>query len=276
MDLYFNTTDDDAYTKLVNNHTIAATNPLLKVKPSSLNMSANCWAVYDLNEFVFNRTESEEISRLQMLSNDFRTALPAQYAGTSLIEIYDYLQTIQKLDNFNTVLNRTWIHCYPTIKMGPPIAEVDFKLNCSATGEYWWRTVQTKLAPKLEVVVPLFKNALPAPYTTMSLKTLTSMSSHALNFSNSLDGRYLNRPLQSMLDDAAKSCAADACEALNFEGNPDIAGTGVSSLAMSLYCLSATHSDFYPGCCYIHISCHRVHILCVHGTLLPCNKKKNL
>ena len=215
----FKEIDDSRYADLVPEN---ATNPLFNLKPSALNLTTNCWATGDMLWLSKNPGGIEEPSRLQTLSNDLRTSLPPHYGNTSTAFVNEYLETLQKLPNFVQVLGDTFIQCNATDKLHAPVSEIDFTKNCFDTGNYWWHLWALK--PRNDSLRLLLRVSMPEPYATMSNMTLRAIAQDARS---STSRRNLRQPIRSMLDDAARTCAPEACLKLDFEGNADIAGIGV-------------------------------------------------
>ena len=125
--------------------------------------------------------------------------------------------------------------CNETAGLHPPVNEVDFTRNCSATGEYWSRFVHGTEVPDGESVALLFRGSLPTPFATMNDRTMLVLGLSALNYhSDTVRMKGSLRPsLQETFNQSAGTCARSACHALGLTGNADIAGTGVSGFIVS-------------------------------------------
>ena len=264
MALHFDATDDKYFADLVANGTIAGQNPLVGLKPSSLNLTSNCWATGDILHILVDTTDKDEFSRLQALSNDLRTSLPDELAGASSHSIYDYLMTLHQPKSFQPVFVNTFQNCNQTGFLHAPESEVDFMRDCSVTGRFWQRNVYGENWTDMGLRVSLFRSSLPPPFTTMSNHTLELLGLDAVKDKCFRGKECFRPPFQSMLSSAAKNCASDACKKLNFNGSADIAGPGVSP-AVKLCEVSA---DFPSGYCgvwlcsnYDNVPCHDSSIL---------------
>ena len=136
MALRFNNTDDEHFADLVANGTIAGKNPLVRLKPSSLNLTSNCWATGDILHIMANMTNGDEDSHLQALSNDLRLSLPDELAKASNLSIFEYLMTLHQLPSFLPVLSNTFQNCNQTGLLHAPEFDVNFTLDCSMTGQF--------------------------------------------------------------------------------------------------------------------------------------------
>lgn len=218
----FTENDDRKYADLVDNNVIAASNPLFNLKPSDLNFTSNCWATGDIVWLSSHPEEGDESSRQQSLSNDIRAALPSQQTNISTHLVYEYFHALQALPEFIPIMNETFNKCNTTNKLLTPVSDIDFTRDCSATGTFWWHLWTLK--PRNDSLVPLLRASMPLPYATMSNNTLRTIARGVRSTTSKKKLRPEYRPL---LENAAKTCAREACLNLNFEGNADIAGIGV-------------------------------------------------
>ncbi|ERF70326.1 hypothetical protein EPUS_09370 [Endocarpon pusillum Z07020] len=226
MALRFNRTDDTLFADMVDRLALTATNPLSDVQPSLLNLTSNCWALYDLLQLSQNPDHVDESTRFQTLSNDFGTALPLKLATTSLSSTYEYLITIQKLPSFPSVLITNLDYCNSTDQLRAPVRELDFTRNCRETALFWWHFVFGTDSLGEDAVATLFRNSLPPPFATMSNFTIQKLGLDAIIFRGDNDTERFRPPFQAMFERAAKACANDACISLDYKGNADIAGIG--------------------------------------------------
>ena len=233
MALRFNSTDDEEFADLANHLVIAGTNPIADLQPSSLNLT-NCWVIHDLLVVREHPEDGDYYSRFRTLSNDFRTLLPIDRANVDPFSIYEYYLIVQNLPTFLPVLSSSLSSCNATDGLRTPVSQVDFIQNCSATGDFWSQYVYGSQKPDGESASALFQNSLLTPFATMNDRTLVTLGSDALSYHNGLVSMHepLRAPFQDMLVQAAKTCAPSACSALDFPGNADIAGIGVSLLVV--------------------------------------------
>lgn len=225
----FGDSDDKYFADLVANGTIAGQNPLVRLKPSSLNLTSNCWATGDILHIMADITDGNEFSHLQALSNDLRSSLPDEHANASPLSIFEYLMTLRQLPSFLPVLSTAFQNCNQTGLLHAPVSELDFARDCSVTGRFWQRNVHSKIWTDVDLRVSLFRSSLPLPFTTMSNQTLELLSLDTIKDKCYSGNQCFRPPFQSMFSNAAKICAPDACRKLGFGGNADIAGIGVSS-----------------------------------------------
>lgn len=229
MALHFNDTDDKYFAHLVANGTIAGKNPLIRLNPSVLNLTSNCWATGDILHIMADMTHGDADSHLQALSNDLRLSLPEELAKASPLSIFEYLMTLHQLPSFLPVLSTTFRNCNQTGLLHAPESDVNFTRDCSVTGRFWQRNVYGENWTDGDLRVSLFRSSLPPPFTTMSNQTLELLGLDTIKNRCYSGNECFRPPFQSMFSNAAKYCAPDACRKLNFSGNADIAGTGVSS-----------------------------------------------
>lgn len=233
MALHFDNTNDDYFADLVANGTIAGKNPLVRLKPSSLNLRSNCWATGDIFHIMANMTDGEEDSHLQALSNDLRSSLPDKLATASNLSIFEYLMTLYQLPSFLPVLSNTLQNCNQTGLLHAPESDVNFTQDCSMTGQFLQRNMSGGNWTDVNLRVSLFRSSLPYPYSTMSNRTLELLSLDTVRNECPSGKECCRPPFQSMFDEAVEDCASDACRKLDYRGNADIAGSGVSSAPSS-------------------------------------------
>lgn len=235
MALRFNNSDDEYFANLVASGTIAGKNPLIQFKPSSLNLTSNCWATGDILHIMADVTDGDEDSQLQALSNDLRSSLPDELAKASTLSIFEYLMTLRQLPSFLPVLSNTFQNCNQTGSLHAPESDVNFTQDCSMTGQFWQRNVVGENWTDVNLRVSLFRSSLPAPFSTMSNRTLEFLGFDTITNGCSSGKECFRPPFQSMFDQAAEECASDACGMLDYSGNADIAGSGVSSALKSCW-----------------------------------------
>ena len=224
----FNTSDDSAFASLVDEHVIASKNGLITVQPSTLNLTADCWATLDLQVVTYNETTLEETQRLQYYANALRPALPSNITSASLLDFGQYWDAILELPTTPTVLDGARQRCNATGRFTLP--SLDFRTNCSATGQFWWKEVfltSTLRSRSNDTWLPLFESSLIAPYNAMSNSTVSAIVTTAQATNISLSN-VLPAQLQNEFNGAAAACAPSACKALSYYGNSDLAGLGVS------------------------------------------------
>ena len=238
MAFHFNASDDLVFQGLIGKSSLSQSNPLVEIKPSSLDLTANCWATSDIVQIESDLGEDDEFLNFRTLSNDFGEALPSGSSNSSFFSKYEYLLALEQLPTFTLVLNRTLEYCTSSGLLQAPTEQTNFTRNCSATGNFWWHFVYSddSKEPITESVASLFQVSLPLPFNTMSNSTLRKIALDALNTAQQRHGDVLRPPFQQMLEEAAKSCASKACLMLEYGGNPDIAGIGVISKASVSVC----------------------------------------
>ena len=77
-------------------------------------------------------------------------------------------------------------------------------------------------------MVSFFRSSLPLPFSTMTNRTLELLGLDTIKNECPIGKECFRPPFQSMFDKAAQECASDACRKLDYRGNADIAGSGVS------------------------------------------------
>ena len=226
---YFSVSDDAAFQHLLEEHILGSRNMLAGIKPSAINLTANCWATFDLQYFTFNGSTTDEISRLSYIDTGLRPALPYANTSAGLVDIYEYWSAIVLLNSTEGVVNAAIGKCNKTD--GFFIPTLDFNANCSATADFWWHNVFNTTTPRQSTPdpswLPLFRSSLMEPYQNMSDLTITAIYGKA-RVDNLTLSNVLPIPMQSALVTAAASCAFPACKNLGYSGDSDIAGTGVS------------------------------------------------
>lgn len=229
----FDDSDDATFQDLLDEHVLGSRNRLAGVKPSTVNFTVDCWATLDLQHFAFHAPGTDEVSRLSYIENGLQPALPD--TNVSLVDINEYWSAITSLNSTEDVVNAAIGQCNKTDGFSVPA--LDFNSNCSAAADFWWHNVFNTTTPRQFTAdpswLPLFRSSLAEPYRNMSDLVVSSIYEKAREDNLTLPN-VLPPPLQSALVIAAASCAPSACASLNYGGNADIAGTGVSQACRCL------------------------------------------
>lgn len=230
----FNVSDDEFFAGLLSHHVLGTGNSLINVKPSSLNLTGNCWSTLDLQIITYNGTQLDETLRLQYLTNALKPVFPGNGPTASVLDIGDYWSAIAQIPSTPAVLKDVEAECYSS--GGFFVPSLDFQADCSTTGLFWWLEIFTHPALRLQgsdvegVWASLFQGSLPKPFSNMTASTIAAIAGLVQNSTDITPPNVSSAQLQSQFDAAAVVCSQPACEALDYDGSADVAGLGVSIL----------------------------------------------
>lgn len=228
---------DAKFTDLINGGALSTTNSLRTCLPSSLDLTANCLATYDLSNSTV-LAETEYSKRLQQIYAGLQGAVPSSYREASFLDFNSYWTVL--LQNTNTInVTRTAADdCITQKRLIFPPSAVDFSRNCTASGVFWnkyksyYDTFLCEHAWQDDAY--LMRESLDSTYDKYSDWALYTTAIPLLQSSSGV----------SELRDAASKCPREVCQTLGFIGNSDIAGTG-AVVAYIIIAVLATLMSMY-------------------------------
>ncbi|KAK3385934.1 hypothetical protein B0H63DRAFT_473869 [Podospora didyma] len=255
METSFNSSDDQVFTRRRGGF-MNESNPLWECMPSTLEFTRkslkSCQAAYAYN-FLVNRGavfggNATEILGAGLYS--LNATLPGKFAPGSItdaeaVEYVDVLYTRPLFSKYSTIQYNVLENCASSGEIGFAPGFLNYTLDCTVTTSIYrtyflddyQRTAPLEYDDVLELVKASFpdRDALPV----LSNNTLFNLFNNSRNASD-IFGRPETEFLVTYLRLATDTCALDACRALNYAGNGDMAGTGVMAAYSSIAALSTS------------------------------------
>ena len=231
----FNASTDSSFAALVSSESlISLNNPLVDLRPSSLNLSQNCWTTCDLLSISRLTTVNNDPTVFDSLMSDMQSLAISPLPNASIMNYMEYWTSLTQLDSAIPAIEETCNWCNISGRLIMPVTDLDFTTNCNLTGGFYSRYYGSDdFDMDYENLVSLYITSLSAPYENMTADTVFAVAASMWNYSapekpQSSPRLPLVSPYADAMHEAARHCAWDACRGLGLEGDTDIGGIGVS------------------------------------------------
>ena len=230
----FNASDDAAFTELADDRRLLPLDgPLSLVRPSSLNLTKDCWVALDLRYLAINGSKLEETERIQHAAVDLQILLPSPNSSATLLDYGQYWNALQLLNSTLPTLERLRDYCVNIApkQLNISLLGIQYDADCDLTGDFYARHIfpQYPLLPHPSDAISLYRASLPTPYNNLTNTTILTMAVQTINLDNwENHAGILFPPFDAQMREASIKCADLACQGLDYSGNADIAGAGVS------------------------------------------------
>lgn len=103
----FNATFDAGFADLVDQQNLVSkANPMIRLQPSSLNLSQNCWVTYDLMSISRTPNIQDEPTVVLVVSNDLQAISPQSFSvNASDMDYMAYWSSLQQLAATTQILD---------------------------------------------------------------------------------------------------------------------------------------------------------------------------